>query len=336
MSDYSLIDLHTHTIHSREGGCDDTVETVLEEAQKIAERSGKDALIAITDHNTISGVQEALAILRSGKYPNVKVLPGCEFTVTMDEINQSFGGGKIFGNCHILAYGFDPYDPGLTEFSKKRGGVNGGRMGFSKLVEMVESAGGHLVIAHPGLIKVFPKSLANYHGTEYSEEIKGIAERGKSKAILRYIPNGEYLLELFLKKLIQKSGGLVKGMERFHPDNYSYDFDKQIAKLCEKYGLAQTAGSDFHGYHLHTEFSVGNPFTERFQEYYKEAIQDSNEYRNGLHISHLPGLEVLMNKAPSNDKEIRMITAQGEPVTFDQYNQVLDAFAEENKRRRIY
>lgn len=334
MADYSLIDLHTHTVHSHEGGCDDKVEKVLEEAQIVAARSGKDALVSITDHNTILGTQEAYELLRSGKYPNVKLLSGCEFTVTLDEINQELGG-RVFGNCHILAYGFDPYDPALTEYSKKRGGVMGGKLGFSKFAEMIKNAGGHLVIAHPGLIKVFPKSLINYRGSEFNEELQGIAQSGRSsKTILRYVRNGEYLLELLYKKLNEKSGGLVVGMERFHPDNYSYGFDKNIGKICEKYGLAQTTGSDYHGEHLHTEFSVGNGFTENFQEFYKKAIQDSSDCRNGLYISHLPRLELLTNEKPSNDKEIRMITAHGETVTYEQYNQVNDAFDSEMRRRK--
>ena len=335
MADYSLIDLHTHTIHSREGGCDDSVETVLEEAQKIAERSGKDALIAITDHNTIMGVQEAISILNSGKYPNVKLVNGCEFTVNMDEVNSQIGG-RVFGNCHILAYGFDPYDPGLIEYSKKRGGVMGGKISFRKLSELVENAGGKLVIAHPGLIKVFPMGLLNYRGDEHKQELQDIVQNAKrTKSILRYVPNGKYILDIFVKKLNEISGGLVVGMERFHPDNYSYSFDKDIAEICEKNNLGvQTAGSDFHGYNLHTEFSVGNPFTERFQEFYKNTLQDSTEYRNGLHISHLPGIETLTNEELSSDKEIRMITATGEPVSFEQYNVVNDAFLEEIKKQK--
>ena len=334
MADYSLIDLHTHTTHSQEGGWNDKVEVVLEEAQKIAERSGKDALIAITDHNTISGVQEAHALLRSGRFPNVKLVNGCEFTVNLDELNSQFGG-RVFGNCHILAYGFDPFDPGLTEYSRRSGGVSGGKMSFRKLSELVGNAGGKLVIAHPGLIKVFPKGLANYRGSEYNEELLSIAESGRSsKTILRYVPNGKYILELFSKKLNEISGGLVVGMESFHPDNYTHGFDKEIEKICKKQGLIQTAGSDFHGYNLHTEFSVGNPFTERFQEFYKKTLEDSQEFRNGLHVSYLPGIEILSNENPSNDKEIRMITAKGETVSYDQYNVVNDALVEQIKRQK--
>ena len=41
MYNYSFIDLHIHTEFSEEPGCDDTIETVFNDAEKIAERSGR-------------------------------------------------------------------------------------------------------------------------------------------------------------------------------------------------------------------------------------------------------------------------------------------------------
>lgn len=338
MSDYSFIDLHIHTIYSHENMCDDTVQTVLEDAQAIANRSGKDCLLAITDHNTVLGVSEARRLINTtGKYNNVKLISGAEFTVDMSEINGVFGGRKVFGNCHILAYGFNENDPGLTDFSRKFHANKTGYLKFSQLVNLIKNAGGYLVIAHPGLIKVFPSGLVGYSGSEYRNEIDEMSRNARSsKTILRYVPNGKYLLKVFYNRVSKLGGGIVKGMERFHPDNYFKEFDKSIEEICNSEGLIQTAGSDFHGYHLHTDFSVGNPFTRSFQEFYKDALQDSQQYRCGLHVSHLPGIEALAHEETSdNDKEIRMITANGETVTYEQYNQVVDAIVEKFKRESV-
>lgn len=331
MANYSLIDLHNHTAHSRESGCNNSISDVFRDAQTIAERSGKDALVAITDHNTVVGINEARQILSAGKFDKVKLISGAEFTVDMSEINGVFGGNRVFGNMHILAYGFDENNEALIKFSKDFHSGRRGNIKYSELVNLMKNAGGKLVIAHPGIIKVYPKNTMNYSGSNYQDELTDIRNNARrSKTILRHVPNGKVLLRILVERLTKLGGGTLVGMERFHPDNYYRNFDKEIEKICNEYGFVQTAGSDFHGYNLHTDFSVGNPFTVNFQEFYKHTLQDSMNYRNGLHVSHLPNIELLTGEGqPSN--EIKMITANGEEVTYEQYNSVRHAHHEREK-----
>ena len=190
MSNYSLIDLHTHTNHSRESGCDNTVEMVLRDAQMVADRSGKDCLVAITDHNAISGIAEAKELVASGKYPSVKILSGAEFTVDMTEMNGMFGGAKVFGNMHILAYGFDENHPALAQYARNGGLAVGKNLRYSQLVDIIQQAGGHLILAHPGLIKLNTQNAFFYQPEdEYAEQIKAIAQSArKSKTIMRNVP----------------------------------------------------------------------------------------------------------------------------------------------------
>ena len=341
MKDYALIDLHTHTEYSNEPGCNDSVEDVLKDAQEIAERSGKDAMIAITDHNTILGIREARRILDSGLYPNVKLISGAEFTVDMNQINGVFGGHKVFGNCHILAYGFDENNPELINYSKNFESGKYGYYSFRELVDVMKRAGGKLVIAHPGLIKVCPKGLAGYNGPDIETQRQcydAAREAQSNKTILRYIPNSKFVLKLFVERAMKLSGGIVVGMERFHPENYSHGFDKSIEAVCKEFGLIQTAGSDFHGYNLHTEFSVGNPFTEGFQEYYKKMLGDCIGYRNGIHVSYLPGLDALKGKEiPEEEKnsEIKFISGTGEDITREQYNELVGYYETELKKKNL-
>ena len=230
MADYSFIDLHTHTIHSHENMCTNSVSDVLNDAQRIAERSGKDCLVAITDHNSVLGVIEARSILSGGKYDKVKLISGAEFTVSMGELNGIFGGHDVFKNTHILAYGFDENNKELIEYSKKA--HSGGKvLKYSQLVNLVKNAGGYLVIAHPGLIKINQKGLIGYTGEKYKDEIADIYRNAKSsKTILRHIPNGKVILELFYERLKKLSGGILIGMERFHPDNYFKQFEVKTGK----------------------------------------------------------------------------------------------------------
>lgn len=335
MADYSMIDLHTHTEYSHEHLCDNSVAMVLQNAQNIAECAGKPALVAISDHNTILGCVEAQNLIRSGKYPDVKVINGAEFTVDMREINEVFGGKKVFGNCHILAYGFDETNRDLINFSKKFHSKKTNKLTFTELAEMIDRAGGHLVIAHPGLIKVYPSGLYSYKGEDYKRIFRETAQISRSgKTLLRYLKNSKQILQALYNKMNSLYPGIVVGMERFHPDNYYRGFDRSVEEVCNENGLTQTAGSDFHGLHLHTEFSVGNPFTRYFQEFYKRTLQDCTEFRDGLHISHLPLFGILTNESTNKDNEIRMINAQGESVSYEQYNQVVSALEDEFSRNR--
>ena len=333
MKDYSFIDLHIHTTYSKEPGCDDTIEDVFKDAQKIAERSGKDCLIAITDHNTVLGVPEARRLAESGKYDKVKLVSGCEFSVDMSEVNSIFGGGRVFRKAHILAYGFDENHPDIVAFSKKAS-FGSSSLKYSQLVDLIKKAGGYIVIAHPGLLKVNPKAAFYYQGTEHKEEILSIAQHAKSDTILRNVPNGMVLFKVFYEKLQKMSGGLLVGMERFHPDNYHREFNDELGKFCDEHGLVQTAGSDFHGLHLHEHFSVGNPFTDGFQDYYKETLNDCTQYRNGIHVSYLPGIELLTGEKTTPGNEVKMISGNGEPITYDQYKIVNDAYQEEKRKKK--
>ena len=330
MSDYSLIDLHTHTNHSKESGCDNTVEMVFRDAQIIADRSGKDCLIAITDHNAISGIVEARKLVESGKYPSVKLLAGAEFTVDMSEMNSMFGGARVFRNMHVLAYGFDENHPAMAKYMKKGGLSVGKNLKYSQLVDMIQQAGGYLILAHPGLIKINPQSAFYYQPEdEYASQIKEIAQNArKSKSIMRNVPNAYPLLKVLFEKLQKMSGGIMIGMETYHPDNYHKDFVDALGRLSEEKGLVQTAGSDFHGYHLHEQFSVGNAFTSNFQDYYKNTLQDCQEYRNGIHVSSLPGIDFLTGDSKTIDGEIKMISGNGEEITYDQYQTLTSAYRE--------
>jgi predicted metal-dependent phosphoesterase TrpH len=98
------IDLHTHSLYS-DGT--DTPSALVDRARQV----GLD-VVALTDHDTFAGVDEAVS---RGEQTGVRVVSGMELSCS-----------RVGQSVHLLAYGADPASPGLaTEMVK----VRGGRMG---------------------------------------------------------------------------------------------------------------------------------------------------------------------------------------------------------------
>ena len=102
------IDLHTH---SNLSDGTDTPSALVDRAQAV----GLD-VVALTDHDTFAGLDEAVA---RGAEIGVRVVRGMELSCTRD--GQS---------VHLLAYAADPEAPGLAaELARVRGGRLGRRCG---------------------------------------------------------------------------------------------------------------------------------------------------------------------------------------------------------------
>jgi len=93
----SGIDLHTHSVAS------DGTNTITENVALALERGL--AGIAITDHDTTAGYEEAAA---AGKGTKLLIVPGIEFSAEYD-------GASL----HVLAYWVDPADAALVEELKR-------------------------------------------------------------------------------------------------------------------------------------------------------------------------------------------------------------------------
>ena len=87
-----MLDLHIHTTAS-DGTC------TPEEVVRMAKKKGF-SLIAITDHDTMDGVKEAM---EAGKKYNVEVIPGVEISAGVDL------------EVHMLGYGMSPDHPVMVE-----------------------------------------------------------------------------------------------------------------------------------------------------------------------------------------------------------------------------
>lgn len=257
----SRVDLHIHS--SASDGRLSPEEIVGESARRGL------SVIALTDHDTISGLASALA--KAEAFPELKLIPGVELSTDASQ-----------GEVHILGYFIDYTDGELVArlermrnsrleraqamIAKLRGlGVN---IEWSRVQEI---AGGgsvgrpHLAQAmlEKGYIASLKEAFTSYigrGGSAYVERRKltpavavELILRVKGLPVLAHpltVSDPEALvIEL-------KAAGLV-GIEAYYPD-YSADEVKELKGLAEKYNLAVTGGSDYHGLDTESAIVIGD------------------------------------------------------------------------------
>lgn len=248
------IDLHIHTT------CSDGSLTPSQVVQYAKEKGLK--AIAITDHDTIDGNEEAL---KEGTHQDIEVIPGVEISVDYSP-----------GSMHMLGYFITTDDTALQEkltlLQDSRADRNpkiieklkelGLALTYDEVVQ--ESGGGQVgrphiaqVLLKKGCVKNIQEAFDKYLGKgapAYSdkfrlgaeEAITTITDAGGIPVLAHPFTlhcKGSGELEALIKKLV--STGL-QGIEVY----YSEHNQRQVShyrKLAEQYNLAITGGSDFHG-----------------------------------------------------------------------------------------
>ena len=247
------IDLHIHTTAS-----DGTMTP--EQVVAHAKAAGLTA-IAITDHDTVSGVIPAR---QAGETLGVKVVPGVEISV-------DYGGRDI----HILGYDIQPDCPVLAEtlnWSVIQRRARNERMllliqqdGIAVTMEELEQAYPGVPIGRPHLARVlmdwgradsvqdaFSRWLNR--GCPYylprvklsmARAVEGIRRSG-GVAVLAHPRQYRYSPEE-LHRLVQtgvEAG--IRGLEVYYT-GYTLQQQESLLALAEEFGLFVTGGSDFHG-----------------------------------------------------------------------------------------
>lgn len=245
-------DLHIHSLHS-DG------EWTVEELIKEAKNKGLYAM-ALTDHDTVKGVKEALFF---GEKYGVNVIKGLELSSI-----------KV-GDVHILGYGINVDDEDLLskldEIVEKRGARN--RAILAKLSEL------GMPIDEKELLKIGEGKIIGRKLISdlmikkgYVKTVSEAFEKYLGSAKPAYVPLVR-LTPIDAIKLIHSAGGvavlahpsklLFKGeeLERFIEElalngldgieGYYYTHsEKEVeyySNLAQKHGLFMTGGSDFHG-----------------------------------------------------------------------------------------
>lgn len=253
------IDLHIHTTAS------DGRLTPTEVVYWAAELGMK--AIAITDHDSIEGIEEALSEAR--KFPKLLVIPGVEL-----------GADVAHGEMHILGYYVDHYS---AEFCHKLEMLRNSRATRGqKMVSKLAEAGIRLNWEHVSSIAA-GASIGRPHIAQAMLERGYIS--GLQEAFDKYIGEKgpcfvvrEKLSPAETIALIANTGGLpvlahpaetddvtsiipeLKNSGLIGLEVYYQDYDKQtrerLLEIADLYGLVPCGGSDYHGFE-DTENQIG-------------------------------------------------------------------------------
>ncbi len=259
-----MIDLHVHTTAS------DGQYTPSQIIQKASEKNIK--VIAITDHDTTAGLEEAVT---EGKKLGITVVPGIEINITFPT-----------GEFHLLGHGISAPSDSLKSIVenviKNRNERN------SQIIEKMNSDGIPITMEEihsdfPGTVigrphfaaelvkykivktrqQAFDQYLARGRKwyvprvcTNLDEAIVAIKESNGVPVIAH--PMSLYLswgrLPDFLKECYEKG---VVGIEAFHPGARVTEC-LRLEELGRKIGFIITAGSDFHGEKIRADRKLGH------------------------------------------------------------------------------
>ena len=262
-----VIDLHTHSAFS---------DGSLTPSELVARASAKGvSMVALTDHDTIGGVAEALAAAGRTAAPNrVTLIPGVELSAWHER------------EVHMLGY-FSPgayrrFAPYLKDIQKERAERN------ARVLEKLNSLGirisdsdiaeasgkpvfGRVHIADALVRKGAAHSIGGAFreylgegGAAYvprrtqspSDCVAAIAAVGGLPSLAHPVHIGFKLQKLHdFARGLKRSG--LGGIEAYYPDNTPQE-TRNFAALASELGLIATGGSDFHGaYRPGIELGIG-------------------------------------------------------------------------------
>jgi len=245
------VDLHIHTSAS------DSDLAPAATVQKAIEAGL--AAIAITDHDTVSGYEEAAYSVNESA---IEIIPGIEFST------------KYGGRVHILGYYIDPDNPELKKSLKeiiadrdhrneicvqllRQDGINitydemrdrfGSVIGKPHFAEILMQ-NGFCTSIEEGFTKFLNKGMKYFvpRRTIPVENCIGLIRGAGGVAVLAHpfeYSFGKVSLPELLEKCIEFG---VEGVECRHSSHSAGEM-AYLEKLTEEYGLLKTGGSDFHG-----------------------------------------------------------------------------------------
>lgn len=241
-------DLHTHTTAS---------DGSLAPADLIAAaRSRGLAAIAITDHDTVEGVEDALTIAS----PGLRIMVGVELSCVL---------GKV--DIHMLGYGFDTAASGLRSLLGNRAMER--RERAATIVERLVAFGAPvelnrvIELAGPGTIGR-PHIARALVEAGHASSVGDAFDRFLGTGQPGYVERPELSPERAITEIHAAGGaavlahplyspgyagflpGLVEagldGIEVVYPD-HNPETRRSLSQLAAQFGLVETGGTDFHG-----------------------------------------------------------------------------------------
>lgn len=260
------IDLHTHSLKS-DGSM--TPAEVVREAKKAGL-----AAIALSDHDTVDGIAEALS---EGEKIGVEVVPAIEFSVLSET------------ETHILGYFIDYENPNLKKVLQEvvdlrieRNHVTCKRLnelGFDITLDEVRALApnnfvgrAHFarVLMDKGYIKTVKEGFDKYMAAgKYAYCEKQRLSAREAIELIKKCGGVSFLAHPHLTKLgderlreflIELKGYGLSGLEGYYTD-YTPEMQEKYQSLAKELGLAISGGTDFHAAmkpHISIGVGLGN------------------------------------------------------------------------------
>ncbi|MBQ3643455.1 MAG: PHP domain-containing protein [Candidatus Riflebacteria bacterium] len=259
-----MIDLHSHTTAS------DGQYSPTELVKKASEHNIK--LLAITDHDTINGLEEAK---NAGEQYGIKIIPGIEINITAPR-----------GEFHLLGLGITDISPSMKEILNNV--IKTRHQRNEEMIQKMKEAG--VSITYEEMLDRFPNTMIGRpHFAAILQEKKIVKNR--QQAFDLYLAKGRpWYIERIGTNLdeaiiaIKESKGLpviahpmslylswgklpemlekfyeqgACGIEAFHPGARVTEC-LRLEELGRKIGFFITAGSDFHGEKIRPDRRLGH------------------------------------------------------------------------------
>ena len=261
--EHMFIDLHTHTTYS-DGEL--TPYELIKKAYDIG-----CSLIAITDHDTISGIAEGR---KAAEALGMRFVPGIEISTQEKEEVHMLGYG-IYENNEVLRMACQKFADSrarraelICEFLATKGvAVN--------MEEICQISGGEIIgrphfaayLEKHGYVPNRKEAFARYLNTPSfhaavtrqkpsPQEAIALIHQAGGKAVLAHpglLKKNVYEVEIFIREL--KKVGL-DGIECIY-NKHTPSQTKKFLELAKKYELKTGCGSDYHGEHVKPDVPLG-------------------------------------------------------------------------------
>lgn len=246
------IDLHTHST------CSDGILTPTALLDLAARR--RLAAVALTDHDTVAGVAEAVS---RGKTNGVEVISGIEVSSRLDDTS-----------LHILGYGIAHEQPefltflaGLQQARQDRNQAMLDRLrdlGIPiRMAELAATAGDQIGRPHfarllvaKGVCRDSQEAFARYlrrgspafveHIRPPADEVIGHISKAGGVAILAHPASTDPGLEKIPAIVARLKEHGLTGLEAFYP-THSGKVCRALQKIAADHGMLVSGGTDFHG-----------------------------------------------------------------------------------------
>lgn len=241
-------DLHTHS------HCSDGVLSPTQLVERAAEAGIR--VLALTDHDTISGLAEAI---EAAERTSVDIVTGVELSVSVEDVV-----------VHLLGYGFEPTAPEVVEYLQAFSGRRRRRM--EAMISQLQDLGVDIELGDVDAEADHCTALGRPHLARalvdrgHVDDVQAAFDRYIGNEQPAYVPVPGFPAERAIQ-MIHDAGGWtsvahpgqwmsgrtlralreagVDGIEVTCPSHPPY-LESYYRSMCRSYDLAETGGSDFH------------------------------------------------------------------------------------------